>query len=411
MIRKDYDMVVVGCGPGGATAANFAALNGLKVLVVEQKREIGLPIQDGVSVLYSKSETEEAAGIKIEPRWIEQLISQNAFFSPSGRCGGGQLWPDGITIRRSMFEKGLAENAISHGAEIWVDTRMVDLIKDKKGTVSGVKLIKGGEYIELSCSVVIGADGVYGNVARLAGVPLPRECIVGLSHELVGVYPSQAVPPTYELHIGDKISPGFFAYVIPHSGEKLSVGIVFRPDRLKEDITLRRMVQRFMKHLEEIGRYKFEKAGIVSMMAGATTTIREAGARIVADGVMLIGDGAWRPLFGCRFGCSGVLNAIYTGHWAAEVAVQAIKEGDVSEKSLSRYPSKCANTLAGREAEILEAREYYHKVISLPDDKKDKIIEAIGNHISTLHTYLRGALHLSHCLPPIKEWFGKEGIK
>ncbi len=410
-MAKNYDLVVVGCGPGGATAANFASQNGIKALVVEQKREVGLPIQDGVSVLYSVQETEEAAGMKIEHRCIEHLIGQSAFFSPSGKCGGGVTWPDGITVRRSLFEKGLAENAIAHGADIWMDTRMLDLIRDAKGKITGVKVIKGGEPMDIKCSVVIGADGVYGNVARLAGIPLPRECIVGLSYEVIGMYPEQSIPPTYELHIGDQISPGFFAWVLPHYGGKYCVGLCFRPDRLKEDITLRGMANRFFKHLEEIGRYHFEKAGFVSMMSGATTTIREPGAKIVADGVMLIGDGAWRPLIGCHWGSAGMLTAIYTGRWAGEVAADAIKKGDVSEKSLSRYPARCAQTLAGREKEILEAREYYYKVISLPDKKKDEIISAIGNYVSTLHLFLRGAFHLSYCLPPIKEWFRKEGIK
>ena len=405
MAKKDYDVIVVGCGPGGATAANFAALNGMKVLVVEQKREVGLPIQDGVSALYSMSEVEEAAGVRIEDRWIEHLISQHAFFSPSGKCAGGQLWPDGINIQRSLFEKGLAENAIQHGVEIWVDTRMIDLIKDKKGAVTGVKVIRSGEVKELSCSVLIGADGVYGNVARLVGIPLPRECIVGLSYQVVGAYPSQPAPPAYEIHIGNKIAPGFFAWVLPHSGMKLNVGVNVQPIHMKEGMTLRGLVQRFMKHLEEIGRYRFEKAGVVSMMSGVTTTIRHPGMKIVADGVMLIGDGAWRPLLGCHWGSAGMLTAIYTGRWAAEVAAEAIKKGDVSEKSLSRYPARCAETLAGREVDILEAREYYRKVISWPDSKKDEMIEAIGNHISTLHLYLRGAFHLSYCLQPIKEWF------
>ncbi len=411
MAKGNYDIVVVGCGPGGATAANFAALNGMKVLVVEQKREVGLPIQDGVSVLYSMSEVEEASSVKIQTRWIEHLIAQNAFYSPSGKCGGGQTWPDGITVRRSLFEKGLAENAIQHGAEIWMDTRMVGLVKDKKGVVQGVKVLRGGELKELTCSVVIGADGVYGSVARLAGIPLPRECAVGLSYEVVGMYPSQPIPPTYEMHIGEKISAGFFAWVIPHSGGKVCVGLCTRPDRLNEDVTLRGMVNRFMKHLEETDRYKFDKAGIVSMMAGATTTIREPGAKIVADGVMLIGDGAWRPLIGCHWGSAGMLTGIFTGRWAAEVASVAIKKGDVSEKSLSAYPAKAAQTLAGREAEIVEAREYYHKMMALPDTKKDKIIEEIGNYVSTLHIYLRGAFHLAHCLPVVKEWFRKEGIR
>jgi len=127
--------------------------------------------------------------------------------------------------------------------------------------------------------------------------------------------------------------------------------------------------------------------------------------------ITIIGDGAWRPLLASSFGSAGMLTAIYTGRWAAEVAAQAIKDGDVGEASLSRYPQKCAKTVAGREAEIKEAREYYYKVITLPDDKKDKCIEEIGSHFSTLHLYLRGTFHLSYCLAPIKEWFEKEGVK
>src|SRR4030042_481214 len=103
MPKTDYDVIAVGCGPGGASIANFVALNNLRVLVVEQKREIGLPIQDAASVLYSMSEVEEAAAMKIDLRSVEHLIGQHAFFSPSGKCGGGQTWPDGIALRRSLF--------------------------------------------------------------------------------------------------------------------------------------------------------------------------------------------------------------------------------------------------------------------------------------------------------------------
>ncbi len=410
MAKKNYDIIVVGGGPGGSTAGNFAAQKGLKVLVVEQKREIGLPIQDGVSVLYSMSEVEEAAQIKIEPRWIESLIAQHIFYSPSGKTAGGQLWPDGISIRRSFFEKGLAENAIRHGAEMWVDTRMVDLLKDSAGKISGVKVIRGGETKELTCSVVIGADGVYGNVARLAGIPLPRECFTGLSYQLAGLIRNDPSPPAYELYAGDKIARGFFAWVTPVSNGKFDVGINARPDQFKEDLTMRGMYKRFVDHLEKIGRYDFSKSGVVGMMSGASTTIREPGAKIVTDGVMLIGDGAWRPLLGCRWGSAGMLTAIKTGRWAIEVAAEAIKKGDVSATNLAKYPATCAATIAGREAEILDAREVYTKVLLMPDEMKDEVIGEVGNHLSTLHLYLRGAFHLSYCLPPIKECFKKKGI-
>ena len=409
MQKPDYDIIVVGCGPGGATAANFAALNGMRVLVVDQKREVGLPIQDGVSVLYSMSEAEEYAGIKIPFRWVETQIGESAFFSPSGYYNGGQTWPDGISIRRSMWEKGLAENAGEHGAHIVMDTRLLDVLKDKNGKVKGVKVINGNEIKEFTCSIVIGADGVYGKVAHTCGIPLPTNPFVGLTYEMVGVYPKMKMP-TYEIHIGDKISPGFFSWVIPHSDGKVGVGITLSPEHLKEDITARGILKRFMKHLEDIDRYHFDKASMVAMVAGGSTTVREPGAKYVDDNVMVIGDAAWRPMLGTRWGSAGMLTAIITGRWAAETAAQAIKEGDTSAASLSRYPEKCAKSLGGRTKEIAEAREYYNKVIFLPDDKKDKAVKEIGKQISTLHLFLRGAFELTGCLPPVKAWFEKEGL-
>jgi len=77
---------------------------------------------------------------------------------------------------------------------------------------------------------------------------------------------------------------------------------------------------------------------------------------------------------------------------------------------LSRYPEKCAKSLAGRYDEIVEARQFYNKVIFLPDDKKDKAVKEIGKQISTLHLFLRGAFELTGCLPPVKAWFEKEGL-
>jgi len=409
MKKTDYDIVVVGCGPGGATVGKFAALNGMRVLVIEQKREIGLPIYDPASVLYSTSETEEYAGMKIPSRWIESMIGESAFISPSGYYGGGQTWPDGISIRRSMFEKGLAENATASGARIQTDTRMLDLLKDNKGKITGVLIANGLQVKEITCSVVIGADGIYGNVARIAGIPLPREAVVGCSYEVAGVYPQQKMP-TYEIHIGDKIAPGMFGMVTPHSDGKMTFGLVMRPDALKEDITTRGLAQRFMAHLQEIGRYNFDKSSIVALLASGTTTVLTAPSKSVADNVMLIGDGAWRPLLGTQWGSAGMQTAIITGRWAAEVASQAIKDGDVSEKSLRRYPEKCTKSTSGREPEIIEARKYYHKIITMPDEKKDKCIQEIGNHVSTLHLFLRGAFKLTGCIQPVKAWFEKEGL-
>lgn len=52
---KSYDVVVIGCGPGGAAAGKFAAENGARTLILEKKREVGLPVYDSTAVIYGLS--------------------------------------------------------------------------------------------------------------------------------------------------------------------------------------------------------------------------------------------------------------------------------------------------------------------------------------------------------------------
>lgn len=44
-VSRQYDVVVVGAGPAGATAARFAAEQGLQVLLLEKRQEIGSPVR------------------------------------------------------------------------------------------------------------------------------------------------------------------------------------------------------------------------------------------------------------------------------------------------------------------------------------------------------------------------------
>ena len=45
MFHSDFDVIVVGAGPGGSIAAMVAAENGLSVLLLEKRQEIGSPVR------------------------------------------------------------------------------------------------------------------------------------------------------------------------------------------------------------------------------------------------------------------------------------------------------------------------------------------------------------------------------
>src|SRR5438309_6670807 len=49
-----YDVITVGSGPAGATAARYAARRGLKVLLVDKRKEIGVPVQCGEYVAHNE---------------------------------------------------------------------------------------------------------------------------------------------------------------------------------------------------------------------------------------------------------------------------------------------------------------------------------------------------------------------
>ncbi len=45
--QQKFDLIVVGGGPAGSTAARFAAMGGIKVLLLEKDRDIGVPVRCG----------------------------------------------------------------------------------------------------------------------------------------------------------------------------------------------------------------------------------------------------------------------------------------------------------------------------------------------------------------------------
>ena len=169
-MRDEYDVIVVGAGPGGSIAARTAAEE-CDVLLIEKRQEIGSPVRCAEFI----EEWSLSPYIQPDKKWIATKINGVRFIAPDGttlersQAVLGIEGDFGYVLERKIFDRELAKDAARGGAHVMVRTRATGLIM-KDGVVQGVKLNRLGEDFEVRSKVVIGADGVESQVGRWGGI-------------------------------------------------------------------------------------------------------------------------------------------------------------------------------------------------------------------------------------------------
>ena len=313
------DIVVVGAGPAGSSAAKAAAELGANVILLEEHPVPGFPVfcGEGVSI-----ETLAAAGFKPESQIINQTIRKTYVYTPNGKHI--TITYDWYTINRHVFDGLLAEKAVAAGVRLMVNTRAVRVTK-RGGVVVGVKAERCGETFPILSKIVIGADGHASMVRKSAlAIPYFKDFGVCAQYTLAEL---NIEPDAGELWIGRKYAPNGYVWVFPKSRTVANVGIGINPSRATKPAI--QYLQEFINQNPKLkdGRIVAKTGGICP----ATGTLPE----IVGDGVMLIGDAAGQliPMTG-----AGVETAIYAGKTAGTVAAKAIQEGNTSKARLAEYP-------------------------------------------------------------------------
>ena len=130
---KQYDLVIVGSGPAGATVGRFAAQAGLKVLIIDKRQELGAPIQ--CSGALSRHALEEV-GITPDDEFIQEPIYGFGIYNQIGdyttidyrQLKGDEYGPEkgkkplGYVVDRRRFDRYLMTMAERAGAEVWLKT-------------------------------------------------------------------------------------------------------------------------------------------------------------------------------------------------------------------------------------------------------------------------------------------------
>lgn len=338
--RGEYDCVVVGGGPAGATAATVLADHGRSVLVLERaafpRHHIGESLMPHTYWVFERIGMLDKLRRSDFPRKESvQFVnsqgqdSQPFYFSDRDPRECSVTWQ----VTRDRFDQMMLDNAREHGAEVHHGVNVGEVVIDNDRAV-GVNVEHGAGTCFVPSKVVIDATGVNGLLSRQLGLrygdgKLKNAAIYAYYR---GAHRDEGRNSGATIIIHTPNREGWF-WFIPLAEDITSVGVVSLPSALFAG----RGADPLRIFLEEVER----TPGLARRVAGAE---RVSGAYVLSDfsyrarrasgdGWVLTGDalGFLDPIYS-----SGVMLALQSGMWIADDVHVAIGAGDTSGGRLGR---------------------------------------------------------------------------
>lgn len=356
------DVLVIGSGPAGSSAAKHAALGGAKVIVIDKKSEIGAPKRCAEGV--SKA---GLADLGIEPnvRWVTKELDGVRLVSPNGTnvwltSDEIELPEAGYILERKVFDKYMAMDAARAGAEIKIKTLAHGMRKE--GDAYVVTCEHMGELFEIKANIIIAADGPESRVARWAGLRTATKATnmeSGIQFEMVGV--EMEKQDVIEFYFGS-VAPGGYAWIFPKGDDIANVGLAVITN--DTDKTPYEHLKDFVANCPAT-----QNAQAVELNIGGDP-VGGMPKKIYDDNILVCGDAAGQvnPLTG-----GGIISGMKGGMHAGIVAAGAIADGDFSEDRLKEYDKNIRDDIGHEIDKYLKVKEY---ALSLSDEELDSVADA-----------------------------------
>ncbi len=339
---ESFDIIVVGAGPAGSSAALTAAKEGFSVLLLEEHPQIGIPLQCAEGL--SRSTIKDYLDIK--PEWTAVSLQGSIVRGPTNEEFKIEYPNVGWVLNRKIFDKELASLAVKEGALLKTNAKVIK-IEDRT-----VLIKENGLTKKYNAKFLIGADGISSNVGFWLGI----NTRLGLNEiEICAEYfiENIKIEPNYTYLIFDNnIAPGGYAWIFPKSNDSANVGLGISPLIAKK---------KAKEYLDEWVKRDFSN-GIIKdkIFGGVPAKILK---KFSGKNFFLVGDAArfTDPLSG-----AGIANGIKSGMIAGRNAVLRLKgKKDYFEKEI--------------EKEIISEIKFHKKVrdiyLRLNEDDYKKIFE------------------------------------
>jgi len=364
----NYDVIVVGAGPGGATAAKTAADAGLKVLMLERARTPGDKNMSG-AVLFRKSTEEtfpnfmESPAVKGMPYFtgigIQALVDNDDKNYGIIINTGVEPFHDMVNVFRPEIDAWIADQAVKAGVELRTATVQDVIIEDD--TCRGV-VLDHGERIE--APLVIGCDGMHSTVGKKSGLThFDAEKItlaIKYIYRLPGDRQREIAGITHDVEEDtDKYSWGtdpvqFFgepvvgaSHVVAYPARDLIAITTYEAlDQEMKNHSNIHQRQRWYLNTPKIQQWT-KDAEFIQFDVHCLAFASPVGySDTYMNGLMLVGDAAGMAHPVDSWGANA---AQKTGRAAGKVAVLAKQRGDYTTKTLCEYEKAWRGTYVGED--------------------------------------------------------------
>lgn len=340
-MNTHYDVIIIGGGPSGATAATILADHGHKVLVLERGKFPRHHI--GESLMPNTYWTFKRLGVLDKMKASNFTVKESVqFVSPSGKDSAPFFFPDWDPaewtytwqVERARFDHMMLDNAREHGAEVTEQANVREVLFEGDRAV-GVRAVIGGTAREIRSKVVVDASGQSGIISRQLKLRYGDE---KLKNAAIYSYYKGALRDSGR-NAGATLviatpEPGGWFWFIPLSDGITSIGVVAPPNYLyngrgddpgailDEEIANCPGMARRLENAERVAQIY------------TTADFSYRSKRCSGDGWILIGDafGFLDPLYS-----SGVMLALKSGELGADAVHEALAAGDTSSAKLGTF--------------------------------------------------------------------------
>ena len=357
-MKESFDVAIVGAGPAGISAACILADSGVKTIVLERGEYPGAKNMSG-GVLYGHNLAQILPDYTERKCPIERNIVESRIWYLSNDGGYSIGYRDNMfaadrkynafTVGRARFDRWYAEQAHKKGALIVPSATVVDLLRDGKGSVTGVVTSRGDG--EVRAKVTLLANGINSPLAASTGYraePKPEE--VALAVKEAVELPSELIEQRFGISSGDGVTIEILGEV---TGGMDGVAVIYtNRDTLSLSIgaNLADLAASKLKPYELMESFKQHPMVSPLIAEGQSREyiahwLPEGGydamPSLYGDGYLIAGDSAM--LFNALHREGNNL-AMASGKMAAETIIEALNRGDCSRKGLSSYGERLSES-------------------------------------------------------------------